>query len=70
MVGVLSACLSIERFAKAFFVVCIQTGILRIKRGVYFIIKKIDFCAKGLLKKQVGYSLCKHCKIISRTFVT
>ena len=30
---------------------CIQTGILRIKRGVYFIIKKIDFCAKGLLKQ-------------------
>ena len=40
-----------ERFAKPFFIVCIQTGILRIKRGVYFIIKKIDFCAKGLLKQ-------------------
>ena len=40
-----------ERFAKAFFVVCIQTNILRIKRGVYFIIKIIYFCAKCLLKQ-------------------
>ena len=40
-----------ERFAKAFFVVCIQTNILRIKRGVYFIIKIIYLCAKCLLKQ-------------------
>ena len=36
---------------KLFFVVCIHTDILRIKRGVYFIIKKNYFCAKSLLKQ-------------------